>query len=325
MLNDFFRYLKKFVGVTLNKSLLIDIDKKLKKAIKYENSIQRYKRTLKMEKALTGYFKQEIEKAKKGRMSLLEFQMLQNIKDKNRQKETGKTMTQMKKEVKDIISKRDKISNNAYMTKIDISTDEAKYRKKLKERLWASTRLIRDDPTANKVYQYVLSTISSQVDGLKDDDIVTIKEQVEKRMFNDDRFRQSVEHQQGLLRASMDELSAQLSDSIGFIWETMDDDYVVGNPGGAYPKVYNPKTHGNHYERNNKIYIYRNCSALSKGYINTSSPSFHYAEFEDGRPGEAYSCRCLAIPIVSLIDLYDNDKSLISDKGLKYLKSLNLI
>lgn len=60
-----------------------------------------------------------------------------------------------------------------------------------------------------------------------------------------------------------------------YIWRTAGDRRVVGNPGGLYPTG-NPK-HGNHFERNGMLFAW-------------SDPP------EDGHPGEAILCRCVALP-----------------------------
>lgn len=62
-----------------------------------------------------------------------------------------------------------------------------------------------------------------------------------------------------------------------YIWRTSEDNRVVGDPSGLYPK--GNAMHGNHYIRNGRIYRWDNPP-------------------DDGPPGYAISCRCVAIPIV---------------------------
>lgn len=66
-----------------------------------------------------------------------------------------------------------------------------------------------------------------------------------------------------------------------YIWRTAEDQRVVGNPSGKYPKVYDPMMHGNHFARNGKIFRW-------------DSPP------EDGHPGWAIQCRCYAEPILDM-------------------------
>lgn len=60
-----------------------------------------------------------------------------------------------------------------------------------------------------------------------------------------------------------------------YTWQTADDERVVGNPSGLYPKP--TKLHGNHYVRRGKIFRW-------------DEPP------DDGHPGWAIRCRCHADP-----------------------------
>lgn len=62
-------------------------------------------------------------------------------------------------------------------------------------------------------------------------------------------------------------------------WKTQGDRRVVGNPAGLYPVGNND--HGDHWSRDGKIFEW-------------DSPPF------DGHPGEAYGCRCIALPMMNL-------------------------
>ena len=63
-----------------------------------------------------------------------------------------------------------------------------------------------------------------------------------------------------------------------YIWRTAGDNRVVGQPGGLYPK--GNTAHGNHYERNGKVFRW-------------DRPP------DDGHPGEAILCRCVALPVLN--------------------------
>jgi uncharacterized protein with gpF-like domain len=67
-----------------------------------------------------------------------------------------------------------------------------------------------------------------------------------------------------------------------YIWQTAEDNRVVGTPGGLYPE--GSKGHGDHYERNGKEFSW------------DDPPS-------DGHPGEAFNCRCIAKPIFDRSEL----------------------
>ncbi len=61
-------------------------------------------------------------------------------------------------------------------------------------------------------------------------------------------------------------------------WRTAGDQRVVGNPSGLYPK--GNKNHGNHFEKNGKIYSWK--------------------DTEPGHaPGEEILCRCIALAILN--------------------------
>jgi SPP1 gp7 family putative phage head morphogenesis protein len=62
-----------------------------------------------------------------------------------------------------------------------------------------------------------------------------------------------------------------------YVWRTAGDNRVVGRPGGLYPK--GSRLHGNHWDRDGKVYRW-------------NQPP------EDGHPGKAILCRCVALPII---------------------------
>lgn len=67
-----------------------------------------------------------------------------------------------------------------------------------------------------------------------------------------------------------------------YIWQTSEDERVVGTPGGLYPK--GNRQHENHFKRNGKEFEW------------SKPPS-------DGHPGFAIGCRCIALPVINLDEL----------------------
>ena len=65
-------------------------------------------------------------------------------------------------------------------------------------------------------------------------------------------------------------------------WRNSQDQRVVGNPSGLYPK--GNKGHGNHWVRENKVFYY-------------ARPPF------DGNPGHAFNCRCTAEAVLDTDDM----------------------
>lgn len=62
-------------------------------------------------------------------------------------------------------------------------------------------------------------------------------------------------------------------------WRNVGDSRVVGNPGGKYPD--GNEGHGDHWDREGKTYAW-------------DDPP------HDGHPGQAFNCRCSAIPVLDL-------------------------
>lgn len=85
--------------------------------------------------------------------------------------------------------------------------------------------------------------------------------------------------------SSVNEIRQQDAGIESYIWRNMQDERVVGNPGGLYPK--GNARHRDHWSREGKEFKW------------SEPPS-------DGHPGEAIQCRCFAEPIIN-IDRIRND------------------
>lgn len=121
---------------------------------------------------------------------------------------------------------------------------------------------------------------------------------------------------------SFDRTVANHYKAIAFIWNGREDKREVGNPTGLYPNADpNSTVHGDHWSRNNKLYFYEGSWVLKEGYINKNSKNFKLAKFKDGMPSEPINCRCWAYNLYDLEDIYEKDKTLVNEKGVKYLKS----
>lgn len=64
-----------------------------------------------------------------------------------------------------------------------------------------------------------------------------------------------------------------------YIWSTAQDERVVGNPSGLYPRASSPSTHGDHWEREGQIFSWD-------------------APPPDGHPGQPINCRCVARAVI---------------------------
>lgn len=314
MLNDFFKYLEKYKGVILNKALLADIDKHLKADLNAYFRKQKRVAMLKAENRLKKYYNQRIKQAEKGRLSLKEFDLLNQMKLENKHAKGKKlTIPQMKaKIIADrkrkglILKEQEKIPNK----------DLKEYRKAYKNRVAILTKQIKDDPKEAIIYKDIYNTISNRLLPLDKETIQVLKDRTNKKDYSPNRFNLMMENQEATLRASMDTLSAMENDHIGFYWITCLDERVVGNPDGLYPK--GNDAHGDHWDRHERAYFYRNSTAIKRGYIDTSKIKYT-DEIHDGVPGEAYNCRCIAQPITSLDEV---EEEYLTPKGIRRLEKL---
>lgn len=303
--NEFFHFLRKFKGVKLNKSLLKDIDIKTRQFIVSTIGAKAIKNIRSAEKALNSYFQKRLAEAQKGRLTFKEFQAL-----------NGK--------VENVVKRNKTIQRRLYTkyTKGLSPQDEKRFKKLLKERIFTTSRLLSNNSEADDMYRYILGFVTSQVTGLSPVDFLKLKRGVEKRARNDKHYKMVLDSQKALLRSNMDALKDEITDAIGFIWETQVDERVVGNPTGLYPKVYDEYAHGDHWEREGKLYIYPNCSAMRKGFINTKSEAYRSVNsLKDGRPSEPYNCRCFSHSVNLLSEVLDYDESLLTKKGREFLKN----
>lgn len=133
----------------------------------------------------------------------------------------------------------------------------------------------------------------------------------------DKHFSFILNDQMHKMRGNLDAIIAKELNAIAFVWRTRQDRRVVGNPSGFYPHPSNPKMHGNHFERKDKLYFYHNTWAIKQGLIDTKAKGFMWADFEDGMPSVPIGCRCYANNIYALNMLPDK---FLTDKGKEYIK-----
>lgn len=82
--------------------------------------------------------------------------------------------------------------------------------------------------------------------------------------------------QMGTLNSRLAQAKQQEIGVRRYIWRTSQDERVVGNPSGLYPK--GNERHGDHWSREGKVFEWGNPP-------------------HDGHPGEAIQCRCTAEPV----------------------------
>ena len=82
----------------------------------------------------------------------------------------------------------------------------------------------------------------------------------------------------------------------GYYWRTVQDQRVAGTPNGRYPDPpKNSDKHGNHYEREGKIFWWKHPTAEQK----RRHPDWLLPP-PDGAPGWPIQCRCSAEPFIEL-------------------------
>lgn len=130
--------------------------------------------------------------------------------------------------------------------------------------------------------------------------LLNIKDSVKKLQLNADNMLDDSIHR---LRADLNTTTAKEYGAFGYIWKNQQDLRVVGNPFGIYPIVKDPITHGNHWNRQDKLYLYQDAPSKIKQELKKRGIKFELdSDLLDGSPGEPYGCRCYRI------NLYDIDK-----------------
>lgn len=100
------------------------------------------------------------------------------------------------------------------------------------------------------------------------------------------------------------EISEFYGGALAFQWHTMQDNRVVGDPAGIYPKATNPRAHGDHFKRNGKWFFNPSRrNELLKNGAKISAFAGSYTDIPDGMPGVPIGCRCYAFYVYDIRDL----------------------
>lgn len=95
--------------------------------------------------------------------------------------------------------------------------------------------------------------------------------------------------------ATFSHLRMQNIGVIGYEWNNANDRRVAGNPGGLYPNADpNSRTHGDHWERQGKFYLF---NRMSNPPLAPNGKPFRQPP-PDGSPGMAIQCRCFSNPVI---------------------------
>lgn len=128
--------------------------------------------------------------------------------------------------------------------------------------------------------------------------VLNIKDSVKKLQATADSMLDDSIHR---LRADLNNTTAKEYGAFGYIWKNQQDLRVVGNPHGIYPIIKDPIAHGNHWNRQDKLYLYQDAPSKIKQELNKRGIKFELdKDLLDGSPGEPYGCRCYRINIFNI-------------------------
>jgi hypothetical protein len=122
------------------------------------------------------------------------------------------------------------------------------------------------------------------------------------------------------MTVAMDQITAKNLGAIGGIWMTRRDRKVVGNPDGLFPKVIDPKVHGNHYEREGVFYLLRDTWATKSGYVVPCAGVIYLDTLPDGPAGIPTDCRCLLENVFALSDIPAKFSGCITKEGKRFMR-----
>lgn len=210
------------------------------------------------------------------------------------------------------------IKNHKGITKATLSDYKKDFRKELENRIANSFALIKNKDNeiiaglSSRFLNWV--TIDSKdVRGRKTDEnsLLNFLDFGKENDISEEHLKFIIKDQNNKMTASFDAILAEKNDAIACIWHNRKDKRVVGNPDGLYPHA-ESKAHGNHWEREGKVYILQNGWAYKKGYIKGKL----YESLEDGGVGVAIGCRCYLEYIYNLEDLPEEN---LTKKGKEVL------
>lgn len=188
--------------------------------------------------------------------------------------------------------------SNPKLTKYEIDLIEDKLYKAYRIRQDYTNERLKD--LVKKDYTAQLALLGGLILGSRDKQR-TIKESVKSLQNKADNMLDDDMHR---LRSELNFITAKEYGAFGYIWKNQQDNRVVGNPLGIYPVVKNPLVHGNHWVRENKLYLYDFATKQIKKDLKNKGIEFELdKDLLDGSAGEPYGCRCYKVNVYNLNDL----------------------
>lgn len=274
------------------KAILIE---RMKSALRKQYHKEVLAGSAEIRKALQGYVDKRLAARERGRFSLAEFEAVEALKSKNK----DRSVLDIKREVKSVLKPLNALKNDPKI-KVKIGREyKAELNSLVNEAsLYFSNINFMGDFASKALLAFdKYSTINTNLIN----EVCALVNRIGIKL----RAEKIAERNIQVLKAKLDKIEAEKNQAIGFLWITMEDERVVGNPTGLYPKVYDETAHGDHWGRHNKIVVYRNddYKAISKtcGAERLLKPS----EILDGFPSDPYGCRCVAIQIGTLKEAID--------------------
>lgn len=127
----------------------------------------------------------------------------------------------------------------------------------------------------------------------------TLKQQIrEEFKVSDGRAKVLARDQTSKMNTSISSIRQQNLGIEWYVWKTVEDEAVVGRPGGIYP--YNPKNklHKNHWIMQDKLCQWKDPTVYSDD--NGKTWKTRTAEMPKNHPGDDIMCRCRPAPYIDI-------------------------
>ena len=251
--------------------------------------------------------------------------------DKGVKKDVDKVINSVNKEVRGELKKKYnqfvkhgvfQVSPNIQKYKIeDLKPD---YKKELARRTQVCLSYIttQDRQTVEEIKNRVLNFattphIAKDLNEFESDFWNNVLPEKTNKNYKSDKWQKMIiRDQQHKLVSNMTYITAMKNNAIGFIWKNRKDVRVVGNPAGMYPN--GNEMHNNHWQREGKLYLFRESKAIKQGLIKKTKDVQYADEIEDGLPGIPINCRCTMRLIYRLYEIPAEYKNIITEKGKEY-------
>lgn len=290
-LNKFMAKLKEFQKFNTDYNVKAHLAKTLKSELKTEIGKQKVIGTGIISKILNDYVIGRREALARGRLGLAEFEAVQALKSKNPER----SILDIKREIKSVLKPLNKKFSRAYHKN---NNPTPAYNNLTAEAIQNAKLYFLNYNHAEQVVSKVIYCLGKYK---------TINQnliaEVEKLIGQVDPLKHAkaiAEREGQLLKAALDAYEAKKNLCVGFLWITMGDDRVVGNPAGKYPNVYDETAHGNHWERHEKVVLYNKEDYDFVAKECGTAGLVHISKIKDGFPSKPYGCRCVAIQIDTL-------------------------